>query len=334
LEGFYQAVSLDDLFSSTDEEVGVGGSSLEPRFEPRPEAATPTDGGASFPSVALERSAALELPSTPESLASWVVAYFVSHEDQVAPKTLAAKRLDLERFLNFTVDTLGHDHIAAWVPELTRAFLRELQTKPSPHTGKRLAPASIRRCLATLRHFARWVGERYRLPADPMQGIAPPRVPRSPSAQLSRSELRRLWRACRARIEAPHRRDQCPLLDAAVFQLLVSTDLRPRELVALDLEEYHSKKFHGVFRRGRKVHTSTWVPAEARRWLERYLDEIREREPGPLLLSRTGHRISPKGIARIVKRLAREATNHLPGGEPIPQSPRLLRNSSRRRFPG
>lgn len=311
LEGFYQAVSLDDLFAATEdddvEEEGVGGSALAPRHGPLQEAASAADGGASLPSEASERSSALELPSNPASLAGWVVAYFVSQGDRVAAKTLSAKRLDLERFLNFTLDTLGHDHVDAWVPELTRAFLRDLQTNPSQHTGKRLAPASIRRCLATVRHFARWVGERHELPADPLQGISTPRVPPSLPSPLSPADLRQAWRACRARVDAPHRRDQCPLLDAAVFQLLLSTDLRPRELVALDLEDYHSKKLHGVFRRGRQVRTSTWVPAEARRWLNRYFQEVRGATPGPLLLTRNGDRFSSKGIHRVLRRLARSA---------------------------
>jgi len=306
LAGFYQAVSLDDLFASPKEEEGVGRSSFEPRHDPFPEAASPSDGEASFPSAAMDGPGALELPSTPSSLASWVVAYFVAHQDRVAPKTLAAKRLDLERFLNFTVDTLGQDHVDAWVPELTRAFLRELRAKPSPHTGKRLAPASIRRCLATVRHFARWIGERHELPADPLQGISTPRVRRPPPPTLSRADLRPLWRACRARVDAPHRRDQCPLLDAAVFQLLLSTDLRPRELVALDLADYHSKKLHGLFRRGRKLRTSTWLPAEARRWLERYLDEVRGAASGPLFLNRDERRFRSKGFRRVLRRLERE----------------------------
>lgn len=332
LEGFYQAVFLDDLFSSVEadggEDDGIGGSDLQPRHRSLREAAPPAAGGSCPLSETRLSADAPEVPPNPNSLAAWVAVYFRSHANRAAPKTLSAKRLDLERFLNFYFDTLGHDHVDAWVPELTRAFLHELREKPSPNTGKRLAPASIRRYLATVRHFARWAGERHQFPTAPLQGVLSPRIRPPPPAQISRATLRRIWRACRDRVDDPHRRDQCPLLDAAVFQLLVSTDLRPRELVALDLDDYHSKGLHGAFRRGSQVRTKTWVPAEARRWLERYLNEVRGPSRGPLFVTREGERFQSKGIRRLSQRIgatsastslrARSSTSTKPSDELLP----------------
>lgn len=307
LEGFYQPLSLDELFggprepqeeeegSGQDAPAGPGVEELD--LDLGLDVGEPSD---------LLKDLPLQ-PPDPRSLAGWVALYYRSCAAGRHPKTEAAKRVDMEAFLNFYLDELGHDLVEGWVPELTARYQRVLQATRSPHTGRLLSPATVDRRLATVRHFAGWLASRRELPSgDPCRGVRRLVVPRS-RKEPSRAEVRRLWRACLERLESCHRRDQNPLLEAAVFQLLTTTDLRPHQLSALDLEDYRSKKLHGAFRQGRKVVREVWIPAEARRWLERYLDEVRGRGPGALLLSRTGERLQPRGVARIMERLTRLA---------------------------
>jgi len=73
------------------------------------------------------------------------------------------------------------------------------------------------------------------------------------------------------------------------------------------------------------------VAKPAREALDRYLDEIRGRAPGPLIQSKTGRRMSPQNVDKALKRIAAQANATLPEGERIRLSAHMLRHTALRK---
>ena len=123
-----------------------------------------------------------------------------------------------------------------------------------------------------------------------------------------------------------------PLLEAAVFYVLLHTGLRVGELVALDLAQYHHRGFHDVARKGKRMQAKVPVPAEARGHLDRYIEEKRGETPGPLFVSLAGNRLHTSSVAAICSRLAAQASVHGGADEAIKLTPHMLRHSFLKRY--
>jgi integrase/recombinase XerD len=144
---------------------------------------------------------------------------------------------------------------------------------------------------------------------------------------LTARDVLRLKAACEQRVKACTRKDQNPLLEAAVFFVLLHTGLRESELVSLDLEQYHERGFHQVPRKGKRVSKKVPVPADAREWLDRYLIDGKLQGEGPLFLSRRGKRLAVQDVARICGRICRQANAHVPEEEKLHLIPHMLRHT-------
>lgn len=273
--------------------------------------------------------ATLELrPPDPDSLAQWIALYYRVHVAGASPRTEQAKRRDLEQFAAFFLGALGHDRVDGWTPAVTRAFLAELRTTRSSQSGLPYKPATVNRVLATVRHFSRWLHKtRPLLAGPPFAGVKALALETPAWNGLSSRDVLRLRAACEQRLKACVRRDQNPLLEAAVFHVLLHTGLRESELCSLDLEQYHHRGFHQVPRKGKAVTAKVPVPGEARAWLDRYLEERRGPAPGAIFLNRRGLRVQPQDVARICARICRQANAHVPREEHIHLTPHMLRHT-------
>ena len=109
--------------------------------------------------------------------------------------------------------------------------------------------------------------------------------------------------------------------------MLLNTGLRAGELSALNLDQYHHRGFHEVLRKGKRVTKKVPLPSEARAFLDRYIEEIRGRGEGPLLLSRYGRRLAPKEIGRICARISKQASAQVPAEERFRLTPHQLRHT-------
>jgi integrase/recombinase XerD len=137
----------------------------------------------------------------------------------------------------------------------------------------------------------------------------------------------RLKAACEQRLNSSARANQNPLLEATVLYVLLHTGLRANELSSLNLDQYHHRGLHDVKRKGSRVSKKVSVPTEARELLDRYIDERRGREPGPLFLTRYGQRLTPLNIAHICERLAEQANVHVGAAEAMHLTPHMLRHT-------
>jgi integrase/recombinase XerD len=251
-----------------------------------------------------------------------------------SPNTERAKRKDLEKFLAFFVDSLGHEHVDAWTPSVTKGFQRSLQHTVSVGRTKPLAPSSINRILATVRHFAKWLHHQRPIRVgNPLENVRDIATDSSAWNGLTDKEIMRLKSACDQRLKHCDRKNQNPLLETAVLYCLLYTGMREFELSSLNVGQYHSGGFHLVKRKGNKVSRKVPLPKEASRWLDAYLEQRGDggsallEDDEPLFVSRYGNRLHPRDIYRIMERICSQASAQLSEGEKMRLTPHMLRHT-------
>jgi integrase/recombinase XerD len=125
--------------------------------------------------------------------------------------------------------------------------------------------ATARARLMALRRFSVWLVEEGKLPADPLVGLKPPQLDQQLVPGLSEDEIRRLLRAC----EGKSLRDR---RDEAILRLLLETDLRVGECLALTVDDVDVRGGLVLVRRGKggKGRVVPFGPVTGRA-LDRYL---------------------------------------------------------------
>lgn len=277
--------------------------------------------------TALARSGKVE---NQDSLTAWAQVYFQVHVVGAPIKTQQAKQRDLEKFLQFFKTEVGHDHIDGWTPAGTKQFQQSLLKTLSPVTGKPYQETTLNRILATVRHFGRWVYmQRPLLAGNPFQGVRDIQIDDPDWNGLTQRQVLRLKAACEQRIKACQRGDQNPLLETAVFYVLLQTGLRESELVSLNCDQYNHRGLHDVLRhKNKRVTKKIPLPAEAREFLDQYLKTRGNvSDEAPLFVSRYGKRLATQDVRRICLRLLNQATAFLSDDEKFKFTPHMLRHT-------
>lgn len=212
-------------------------------------------------------------------------------------------------------------------------FLRDLKRDETPTAGDleagavrrfvaslaaaRFSRRTVRRKLAAVKSFARFLVARGRLPADPTLGLSGPKVDRRLPSFLRTSEIDVLF----AEPAAP---TEVELRDRAILELFYGTGIRLSELTGLRLE--HVDLSGGLLRVLGKGNKERFVPVgrAATRAIRAYLGAraAEDRERGTALFtSARGGALSGRTVQRIVaKRLGRVSeARHL--------SPHVLRHT-------
>jgi integrase/recombinase XerD len=271
--------------------------------------------------------AGMLLPSEQrDSLVSWLSLYMGLEAAAGSDNTFKAKQRDLETFLAFFHQATGSDHPDQWTRSVTAAFLKNLGQ------GNARKPTSINRIMATLRHCAAWVHrQRPFLAGNPCDRIADLNLDDPAWKGLTDLEVTRLKSAAEQLLHLKTAKNQSPLRDYALFLVLLATGLRVSELLGLDLIQYQGKHFVNVKRKGKKVSSKVFLPQEAREAFDRYLDEARGREEGPLFVSRSGRRLERQHVDDALKALASQANARLPDAQKIKLSAHVLRHTMLRK---
>lgn len=264
------------------------------------------------------------------SLRAWIEIYIQIHVKGAPFKTQQAKAQDINKFLRFFQQEMGHDHIDGWTPAVTKQFQLHLLKTFSSQTKKTFKETTVNRVLATLRHMARWVHkQRPFLAGSPFQGVRDIQVNGHLWNGLTARQVMRLKSACEQRIQACQRLDQNPLLETAVFYVLLQTGLRESELVALNISQYHHRGLHDVLRpKNKRVTKKVPLPHEAREFLDRYLmTRCHALSEEPLFVSRYAKRLATQDVRRICQRLLKQATAFLTPEEKFRFTPHMLRHT-------
>jgi integrase/recombinase XerC len=247
---------------------------------------------------------------------------YVADERRYSPRTVRAYRSDLDRFADFwerefAQEPASRTSLGKLDPLSVRSYLASL------HRGK-LANRSLARHLSTLRAFFRWACREGHLEKSPAKGLPSPRVPKTLPRAMSLPDTERLLAADSEEAFVPER-------ERALFELLYATGLRVSEAAGLDLEDVDfSERLVRVTGKGSRERIvpfgetagdalRSYLPSRA---ALRHRAGGAAREPDePLFLNARGGRLTPRSMARLLKRRLRAA------GLPAEISPHALRHT-------
>jgi len=210
--------------------------------------------------------------------------------DNASPHTLAAYESDLRQFLDYFSPPRTEPPAPA---EFDVLKIREWLASLYDH---KLSAVSIRRKLAALRVFFRFLVREGLAPINAPRLLRTPRSPKKLPEVMSTEQANALLDGVAAgKLERPH-----PARDLAILELLYGCGLRVSELVGLNLDDLdRAERWLRVRGKGRKERQ---VPfgGKAADALEHYLDERGGAQPA-LFLNHRGGRLTDRGVRGIVK---------------------------------
>ncbi len=169
---------------------------------------------------------------------------------------------------------------------------------------KGLARASVSRKLAAVRSFFRWLHREGLVPADPGATLRTPRKEKRLPIYLSREEVERL-------LAAPSGPGLMPRRDRAILEVLYSSGMRVSELSGLDESDLDLRagvaRVLGKGRRERLAGLGSHAVDALRAYLSGKHRSSRVRHVEAVFVNRSGTRLSPRGIQRVVARWLRAA---------------------------
>ncbi len=92
----------------------------------------------------------------PDTLTAWFEAYF-SVEVTTAKSSQQVQRRDLQRFLDFVLQSESSDQRTVWTARLSRAFVEALRSEVKENGGRRYSDRTIHRIIAHLKTFSKWI---------------------------------------------------------------------------------------------------------------------------------------------------------------------------------
>lgn len=263
------------------------------------------------------------------SLTAWLSYYYAVHVKGAPEKTEQAKKKDLSKFIKFFQAEVGHDNVDNWTPAVSKHFQRNLSKTISEKTGKPYKATSVNRTMATIRHVGRWLHkQRPLLAGDPLAQVKDLQTDAPDWNGLTSRQLMRLKSACEQRIKSCTRKNQNPLMETALFYVLLGTGLRESEVVSLNIWQYRQKGLCEVLRhKSKRISQKIPLPQESREYLDKYLAERELKDDEPLFITRYGTRLQTLDVYRICQRVLKQALAFLPEGERFAFTPHKLRHT-------
>ena len=225
-------------------------------------------------------------------------------------------RKQIERFL----DELRRENISAHTIRNYGADLRQFLAYFAPADGsppppeqldtlairewlgdlynRNLAPVTIRRKLASVRSFFKFLVREGRLDVNRAKLVGTPKAPKTLPRVMSAEQTNRLL----DQVSGNELKRAHPARDIAILELLYGCGLRVSELAGLSLEDLDiAERWLRVRGKGRKERQVPF-PRKAASALERYLSE-RITSPGvtAVFVNHRGKRLSDRGVRNIVK---------------------------------
>ncbi len=239
---------------------------------------------------------------------------FLDHirlERGLAANTEMSYRRDLAKFIR----NLNQEHrdVTQVDIEDARHFIADLQARG-------LKNSSIARHVSSLRSFYNFLHNAGIIKKNPLALLQTPRTVRPLPHSLSVEDVTRL-------IESPDTNTPLGIRDRAMWEVMYGSGLRVSEAVALEFGDVDRDE-NWLLIRG-KGSKERWVPLSkpAKRWLDRYLREVRPllvRQPSStraIFVNARGKPLTRQGIWHLLKRYSSRLS------PPIDISPHGLRHS-------
>jgi integrase/recombinase XerC len=212
--------------------------------------------------------------------------------NNVSTHTLAAYGSDLAQFLEYFSPP------GAEPPEPSKFEVWNIREWLGSLYSQGLSAVSMRRKLAALRAFFRFLAREGTIGMNPARLVRTPKAPvRLPGVMTEEQVNGLLDDVAAGKLERPY-----PARDVALFEFLYGCGLRVSELVGLNLDDIdRSERWLRVRGKGRKERQVPYG-AKAEAALERYLPERKARPAEmALFLNHRGGRLMDRGVRLIVK---------------------------------
>jgi integrase/recombinase XerC len=211
--------------------------------------------------------------------------------ENVSAHTRRAYAADLRQFLGYLSEAGSGAPSPATIDLVTlRGWLASLY-----HQG--LSPVSLRRKVAALRSFFRFLVREKEVTVNTARLIATPKVPKTLPRVMTAEQTNNLLDAIAGREERPRL-----ARDLAILEMLYGCGVRVSELAGLNLEDIDLRqRWLRVRGKGRKERQVPF-PSKAATALERYLAQ-RKAAPGEkaVFLNRQDKRLTDRSLRNIVK---------------------------------
>jgi len=210
---------------------------------------------------------------------------------EVSPHTLEAYGADLRQFLEYFTPPGSEP------PPIGQLQVLEIREWMADLYTRSLTTVSIRRKLAAVRSFFRFLSREGLIPANPARLVRTPKAPGKLPEVMTAEQVNGLIDTVAAdKFERAH-----PARDRAIFEFLYGCGIRVSELVGLDLEDIdRTERWIRVRGKGKKERQVPYG-AKAAEALDRYWAERPAAREHALFLNHRGGRLTVRGVGRIVK---------------------------------
>jgi len=223
---------------------------------------------------------------------------YLINERQAPLNTVSSYISDITKFADFLFAG-GKDGFADVTEDEVRLYLSELE-----ESGR--SPATVSRCVASLKAFFGRLSDEGFVGVNPAAGISAAAAPKKPPRILADWEIGRL-------LEQPDTRDSKGCRDKAMLETLYATGIRVSELIALDLTDVNLSTGLITCRNGKERVIPIY--SKAVRAIENYLNSARPKMAGPdecaLFVNIGGVRLSRQGFWKVLKGYAENARINL-----------------------
>lgn len=234
---------------------------------------------------------------------------YLSKERNYSEHTVSAYNTDLSQFLDFLSNymTEGSYHFSSIDKKVIKKFIVYLNDKS-------LSPKTIKRKIATLKSFFRYLLKNHLIESNPASTTLAPKSKKDLPRFLQKEVLTKV-------LSLSEKDDWLIRRDCTILEVLYSTGIRLSELISLDITDVvfdgSNKKRDGgtikVLGKGGKHRTIPFgekvTEALGNYLKERVLYVKKEFHDGPLFISKRGQRISPRTVQLRLKKLFRSVSS-------------------------
>jgi len=218
---------------------------------------------------------------------------YCEKEKSFSPHTVRAYGAELKRFFEWVKKVYGNDS-----RDFVESFsLSQLRNYWMFLRGNKLSALSLRRAQSAIRSFFKFGEKRNFFSRNPLHGMDSPKVPKSLPEVLSEDEVKSV-------LEIPGS-DFKTCRDRAILELLYGSGLRVSEVSGLEIQCVDlNAGMLKTFGKGKKERIVPLTPYSISS-LEKYFEQREKIFPSSselpfVFLNRFGHRLTTRGIARIL----------------------------------
>ncbi|MEP7157211.1 MAG: tyrosine recombinase XerC [Betaproteobacteria bacterium] len=235
---------------------------------------------------------------------------FLAHERRLAALTIKSYTRDLDLLSSLARENKKNEN------DLSTLAQADIRRFAATLHGRGLAAKSLARVLSGWRGYFEFLVHEAGLPANPVEGVKPPKAPKRLPQTLSPDEAVSLVSFATDSPES--------IRDRAIFELLYSSGLRVSEVTGLDIEsiDYSSAEVRvtGKGSKTRIVPVGQHAMEALQHWLQARV-AFKGADTEALFLGTSGKRLSPRVVQTRIKHWAAQQ------GLTVDPHPHMLRHS-------